>query len=239
MWTYPPRSILVAVDFGTASVRALRVAHALARTHGSALTALHAETIEVPPYFTHDQLAEVERHRADARHDAQRYLDTFVQESAPGASSRLVDGPAAAAILAAAPSYDLIVIGTHGRKGPSRWWAGSVAERVVRDTPVPVVVVRAEKTPTEPERVFTHPVAVAGPEFHGESHAYAAGLAAAFGGHVGEAVVSSLQDLACSPDATLMAVSVGRHHGGGWFGDIAERIVRQCELPMLFVPNRT
>jgi len=55
MWQYPPRTILVAVDFGGASTRALRVAEALAAQHGSAVTALHAETLEVPPYFTHDQ----------------------------------------------------------------------------------------------------------------------------------------------------------------------------------------
>ncbi len=78
MWQYPPRNILVAVDFGDASARALRVAAALAAQHGSAITALHAETLEVPPYFTHDQLKEVERNRAQARRDAQRYLEQFV-----------------------------------------------------------------------------------------------------------------------------------------------------------------
>ena len=66
MWTYPPRHILVAVDFGPASARALRVAAALAARHGSAITALHAETVEVPPYFTHDQLKDVERQHAVA-----------------------------------------------------------------------------------------------------------------------------------------------------------------------------
>jgi len=42
------RNILVAVDFGDASKRALRVAAALAAQHGSAITALHAETLDVP-----------------------------------------------------------------------------------------------------------------------------------------------------------------------------------------------
>ena len=38
---------------------------------------------------------------------------------------------------------DLIIMSTHGRSGPSRWAFGSVAEKVVRHAPCPVLVVRA------------------------------------------------------------------------------------------------
>jgi nucleotide-binding universal stress UspA family protein len=238
MWQYPPRSILVAVDFGEASARALRVAQAMAARHGSAITAIHAETIEVPPYFTHDQLREVERHRAGTRRAAQLYLERFVHESAPGAATLLVDGPAVPAVLAAATRHDLVVLGTHGRRGPSLWWVGSVAERVVRDSPVPTLVVRAESAPSPGEQVFSQPVAVAGPEFHGEARHYAENLAGSFGGTLAETPVGSLHDLTCAKDASLMVVATGRHHGGSWFGDTAERLVRTCPLPMLFVPNR-
>lgn len=238
MWQYPPRNILVAVDFGDASTRALRVAAALAAQHGSAVTALHAETLEVPPYFTHDQLKEVERNRAQARREAQRFLEQYVGKAAPSAAAALVDGPAVEAILAAASRHDLVVLGTHGRRGPSRWWIGSVAERVVRDSPVPALVVRAEATPTPGQSVFTRPVAASGPEFSGEALNYAQALASSFGGHVAEKPVSSLDDLKCDPGASLMVVATGRHHGTGWFGDAAERLVRNCALPMLFVPNR-
>jgi len=238
MWQYPPQRVLVAVDFGQASERALRVGMAFAARHGSAVTALHAETLEVPPYFTHDQLKDVERHRAQARREAQRYLEVFVKSWAPGASVSLVDGPAVEAILSAADGHDLVVLGTHGRRGPSRWWLGSVAERVVRESRTPVLVVRAESEPTPGERLFTKPVVVAGPEFHGEALAYAQSLAASFGGSVAEKPVASLDDLRCEAGASLMAVATGVHHGGGWFGDTAERLVRTCVLPMLFVPNR-
>jgi nucleotide-binding universal stress UspA family protein len=238
MWQYPPQRVLVAVDFGQASERALRVGAAFVARHGSAVTALHAETLEVPPYFTHDQLREVERHRAQARREAQRYLEAFVNAWAPGAASSLVDGPAVEAILAAAEGHDLLVLGTHGRRGPSRWWLGSVAERVVRESHIPVLVVRAEPEPLPGERLFARPVAVAGPEFSGDALAYAQGLAASFGGSVAEKPVTSLDDLRCEAGASLMAVTSGRHQGGGWFGDTAERLVRTCVLPMLFVPNR-
>ncbi|HVJ68905.1 MAG TPA: universal stress protein [Caulifigura sp.] len=43
---------------------------------------------------------------------------------------------------AAEQGIELIVMGTHGRQGPSRWLIGSVAERVVRSAPCPVLVVR-------------------------------------------------------------------------------------------------
>jgi len=239
MWQYPPRNILVAVDFGDASMRALRVAAALAGRHGSAITALHAETLDVPPYFTHDQLKEVERNRAQVRREAQRYLEQYVAASAPSAAASLVDGPAVEAILSAAARHDLLVLGTHGRRGPSRWWLGSVAERAVRDSPVPALVVRAEPEPTPGGSVFTRPVAASGPEFSGEALHYAETLAASFGGHVAEKSVSSLDDLKCDPGASLMVIATGRHHGAGWFGDTAERLVRNCALPMLFVPDRS
>jgi hypothetical protein len=78
----------------------------------------------------------------------------------------------------------------------------------------------------------------AGPAFSGEALAYAHGLAASFGGAVAEKPVTSLEDLRCEAGASLMAVASGRNQGGGWFGDTAERLVRTCVLPMLFVPNR-
>ena len=38
---------------------------------------------------------------------------------------------------------DLIVIATHGRSGPSRWVWGSIADRILRSSCVPVLMVRA------------------------------------------------------------------------------------------------
>lgn len=54
-------------------------------------------------------------------------------------------GDARACILDAAKeaSAELIVMGTHGRRGISRWLMGSVAEAIVRTSPIPVLTVRA------------------------------------------------------------------------------------------------
>jgi nucleotide-binding universal stress UspA family protein len=64
---------------------------------------------------------------------------------APSASSTVVpEGEPAAGIIAAATEAraDVIVMGSHGRRGLQRLFLGSVAEHVVRHSPVPVLVVR-------------------------------------------------------------------------------------------------
>lgn len=43
---------------------------------------------------------------------------------------------------------DLVIIATHGRSGISRWFAGSVADRLIRSSPVPVLVVRPPQCQT-------------------------------------------------------------------------------------------
>jgi nucleotide-binding universal stress UspA family protein len=60
------------------------------------------------------------------------------------AESVLVRGPAAIEVLTVADRLkaDLIVMGTHGRHGVSRLFLGSVAEKVVRGSPVPVLTMR-------------------------------------------------------------------------------------------------
>jgi nucleotide-binding universal stress UspA family protein len=61
------------------------------------------------------------------------------------AEGRVLDGDTGDALIAAArqEEADLIVVGCHGRRGLRRFFLGSVAERVVRTAPVPVLVVRA------------------------------------------------------------------------------------------------
>ncbi len=60
-------------------------------------------------------------------------------------------GPAASAVLKAEEELgvDLVVMGTHGRKGVSHFFLGSVAEQVLRESRCPVLIVRAkgEKSP--------------------------------------------------------------------------------------------
>ncbi len=54
-------------------------------------------------------------------------------------------------------SIDLVVIGTHGRRGISRLMLGSDAEQVLRSSPVPVLLVRAPDGPPQPVAASTAP----------------------------------------------------------------------------------
>ena len=69
------------------------------------------------------------------------------------ASGKIIVGKVADAILeyAAKNRMDIIVMATHGRSGVSHWFYGSVAEKVVRKAPCPVLTVR------HPEHEFVHP----------------------------------------------------------------------------------
>ena len=143
MWAFPPRRIVVAVDFGEPSGNAVTIAGSVARRFAAALVAIHAETIEAPVYFLADQVRSIEQQRRAARASATDYLQLFVSRRTDvPVHAHIADGPAAEAVLSASLDSDLLVMGTHGRRGPSRWWAGSVAERVVRSADVPVLVVR-------------------------------------------------------------------------------------------------
>ena len=63
-----PDAILVAVDFGDASARAVALGGALVQRLGTvALTLLHAESLEAPPYFTADQIDGLERQQQQRR----------------------------------------------------------------------------------------------------------------------------------------------------------------------------
>jgi multidrug efflux pump subunit AcrB/nucleotide-binding universal stress UspA family protein len=233
-----PRRILVAVDFGEASVRALRLAQAIASRVGASVTALHAETIDVPPYFTHGQVSDVEQELTAERQDAEAYLASFVAQHAPSATARVVEGPAVPTLVSAATGHDLLILGTHGRRGPTRWWMGSVAERVVRETPVPAIVIRAAGAQADEAGVFARPAMVADPRADGMVRGYVAALATALGGQPGTRDVTAPDDLTGSPVPTMLGVAVSTGRGQAWVSEDAERLVRQSELPILFVPVR-
>lgn len=89
-----------------------------------------------------------ERFRDQERAKAQNYLhDLALRFSVLGAKvhARIADGPVPEAIIEQAQieGATMIAICTHGRSGVSRWLLGSVAEQVVRRSPVPVLLVRS------------------------------------------------------------------------------------------------
>jgi nucleotide-binding universal stress UspA family protein len=139
------RRILVPHDFSDAAAHAFRVAIQLARAHRGRLTVLHVVT----PYQPVTQLPEVTGWISDAEIVAgtKRSLDELVRRElrgrgAPAARFDVQLGDPATRIVAAARNADLVVMATEGRTGLSHLLIGSVAEKVVRHSPVPVLTVR-------------------------------------------------------------------------------------------------
>jgi nucleotide-binding universal stress UspA family protein len=144
------RHILVPVDFERPSERALEVAMDLAAKFESKLTVFHAW--DTPPYV-YAGLPYISANVWSAMEDAAKeQLNATlarVHERLPRAEAVLARGHAAHEILAAIERarVDLVVLGTHGRRGLNRVLLGSVAERVVRGSSVPVLTVRAGDEP--------------------------------------------------------------------------------------------
>lgn len=139
------KHVLVATDFSEASSFALELATSMARQSGAALTVVHA--CEVPIYPEAIPPADLLTPITAA---AGRRLDGVVdglRDRVPGAVPLLRVGAPWEEILAAAAEVgaDLVVVGTHGRRGIAHAVLGSVAERVVRLSPVPVLTVRGRQ----------------------------------------------------------------------------------------------
>jgi nucleotide-binding universal stress UspA family protein len=234
MWTFPPSRILVPVDFSEGSGRAVGVAADLAGRVGATLHLLHAEVLEVPAYFTREQMQALERERAIARARADEFLSDFAR--AHGASTftaDIVEGFPTPVIVDAAGKADLVVMGTHGRRGPAHWWLGSVAERVVHESASPVLVVRAGGG-MAPAEVFRHPMLLSGSPDE-RLMDIASQLARAVGGEALAKTAACAADLAAERQASLIVLSsAGRH--GTVLSHPAEQWIRSCTLPMLFVP---
>ena len=236
-WRNPPKSILVGVDFGEASARALGAAGAIARAFGAGLRALHAERFEPPPYFTVDQIDRLEAERHAGQSAAAAHLAEFAAANAGQPVAVVVaDEPPVEALLREADTADLIVLGTHGRRGPGRWWLGSVAERVVRAATVPVLVTRAAAS--DAEGLFERVVLV-------EQHGDAESPAALFANHLarlGSNPVIRVGPAADCDRATVEQASIvvmpTPRHGTSWLlSDAIAGLLTGCARPILFVPT--
>ena len=148
------RKILYATDFSSYSNQAYFHAVALAESHGASLAILYV-------YSPHSAMPDLSGRREA---DRQYWRDQLEQIRPVDAriSVRHVfrEGDPAAEIIrhAAESGTDLIVMGTHGRTGLERLLLGSVAEKVMREAPCSVLVVKLPKGVPVPE---PHKVAVA------------------------------------------------------------------------------
>jgi nucleotide-binding universal stress UspA family protein len=138
------RHLLVPTDFGEAAGRALAIAIDLATKWESRLTLLH--TYEIPGYAYPGAMSVAVDLLTPVRNAAQARLDKELADlrtQVPRADAVLCVGVPWQEIDRALreTGADLVVMGTHGRHGLDRVLIGSVAEKVVRSSPVPVLTV--------------------------------------------------------------------------------------------------
>ena len=148
------RNILVPVDFSPSSKLALDYASMLAEKYSAKVRIFHAW--EVPAFLRPDLTVwsgELSGTLADSvKLAAEQAMTEFVKAANVSGrkevTTELVSGAPAATVLSAleAGTYDLVVMGTHGRTGLSHLFLGSVAEKVVRHSKQPVLTVRALQT---------------------------------------------------------------------------------------------
>lgn len=163
---FKPKKILVAYDMSDVSRTAWKHAAALAQSCGATLDAVYVEPWQVgvhlmpPPDLTPERVSILR--------------NLIVKVVGDKTEVVILQGEPADRILSYARRHhaDLIVVGTHGRTGLKRALLGSVAEDIIRASPVPVLAARG---PVQPIRSILAPVNFTGYAEFGLG--YAAGAA--------------------------------------------------------------
>ncbi|MBU7013823.1 MAG: universal stress protein [Theionarchaea archaeon] len=143
------KKILIATDGSEHSERAEAHGLMLAKRSGALVTALYvvevvhpARSIGGPPSLL------LEEQKEGLMEEGKKIVDRVVQKGKDmgvEVHPMVEEGHPAQEIIDHAADYDLVVVGTLGRTGLSHLLLGSVAERVVRHAPAPVLVVRTRK----------------------------------------------------------------------------------------------
>ena len=149
------KTILVPTDFSDTSAAALDYARALAQAFGSTLHLIHV----VPDPYTRPGTIEAYGPSLDGllqqwKQQSEDHLRGLLADADASRTTRAVlTGHAFVEIVqyAKRQNADLIVMGTHGRGPVAHMLLGSVAEKVVRKAPCPVLTVR------HPQHEFVHP----------------------------------------------------------------------------------
>lgn len=145
------KRILVATDFSEPSERALEAALDLAARFDSELTLVHIW--EFPSYdYMHGVVLPIDFAERIAEAAEVRMASTIssIKQRSPNAKSIVKMGVVWSEVLSTIEETrpDLLVLGTHGRRGLKRAVLGSVAEKLVRLSPVPVLTVHGSEKST-------------------------------------------------------------------------------------------
>jgi universal stress protein A len=149
------KRILVATDFSDCSLSALERASQLAQAFGASIDVLHV--FHTPPLLAPEavvgyaaavsSMSIADLVRSEAEQGMREFVEKAEHKGLAISDQSSIYGEAASTILRVAKDkdYDLIALGTHGRTGLAHVLLGSVAERVLRRSDLPVLTVREQK----------------------------------------------------------------------------------------------
>ena len=141
------RRVLAPVDFSDASEAAIQHAQEIAMTYGAEIDLLHVvEEPFYPPEYgvgspafpTTEIIENVEKQLGDLAREKIGYEHVMIEARTGSPAREILD-------YVSENEIDLVVLATHGRTGLNRVLLGSVAERVLRQSPKPVFVVKPDR----------------------------------------------------------------------------------------------
>ncbi|HEX7364687.1 MAG TPA: universal stress protein [Dehalococcoidia bacterium] len=143
------RRILVPLDGSKLAECVMPHIEAIAKLSRATVELVYViEPVELPTRggiaLSIDDLEQIESH---SKHDAQSYLQQIVNKlKSKGlrAHAKILTGKAADSLVDYINNsgFDLLIMATHGRSGISRWIWGSVAEKILRSSLIPILVIR-------------------------------------------------------------------------------------------------
>ena len=139
------RKILVPLDGSPLAEKALPHAEAIAKSEGAEIVILRVPIVPGPELYMHEAVI-ASKILEEAEQEAADYVKEKVHQLKRhnlNVTGITRDGPVPDTILAVAEEInaDVIAMSTHGRTGIQRWLMGSVADRVIHHTSIPVMVI--------------------------------------------------------------------------------------------------
>jgi nucleotide-binding universal stress UspA family protein len=140
------KKILCPVDFFPASVAAVKYAAGLAENYGAAIHLLHVVApVAVSQYDFQIDTTEILKSMETVSKHEMKKLVARVRSAGVDAEAEVQIGDVYDEITRAIEIMkpDLVVMGTHGRRGVERFFMGSTAEKLLRHSPVPMITISA------------------------------------------------------------------------------------------------
>ncbi|MFP4083790.1 MAG: universal stress protein [Desulfonatronovibrio sp.] len=144
------KKVMCAVDFSEMSSTVASYAQLLGKSLNASVKVVYVAPSLSQYVGFHVPPTSIESFVGEIVSGAEKTMDTFVQENFKDidVTGKVLSGYAAEEILSYAreEEIDLIIMGTHGRKGIDRVLFGSVAEKIVKSASIPVMTIRPQES---------------------------------------------------------------------------------------------